>query len=286
MFGDKCITRVRGLEPLTTVLETGMLPITPHPQFIHIIKKHSNPLKFVRAEITKGLSILRQDPPRKPEETLSTTKSSAVSRGKSLEPVKEFKNYFGILMTNTAGIRVIVHPDKKVSKLTVPHGVTCNFRKYQIEVMGPLGRIYLENLNLRREESRKYKQSNPEGFVNPLIPTFHRMLENAVIGVYYGYVLKLKIRGSGYKVIGIKGRTIILRLGHSHTCSLTVPPMVRAVCNRFNQILCYGLIKDKMTDFRERVLRLRQRNPYRAKGVFEVGEVLPAKVPGKAGRKG
>jgi len=240
----------------------------------------------VKAQIAKGLSIIRQGSPKKQEKILPTTKSSVKKVGNELRPVKEFKNYFGILMTNTAGIRVIVHPDKKLSKLAIPQGVKCNFRKYQVEVIGPLGRIYLENLNLRKEEDRKYKQGNPEGFVNPLIPTFHRMLENAVIGVYYGYVLKLKIRGSGYKVIGIKGRTITLRLGHSHTCSLTVPPMVRAVCNRFNQILCYGLIKDKMTDFRERVLRLRQRNPYRAKGVFEVGEVLPAKVPGKAGRKG
>jgi large subunit ribosomal protein L6 len=189
------------------------------------------------------------------------------------------KNWlYGLRPSDIIGLKEIVNPFKKLRPVVVPEGVSCKFRSYQIEVIGPLGTIYLDTVMLRRE--------HVAGKMNRLIPTFQKLLENAILGVYYGFILKLKVRGSGFKVIRCRGRTLTLRVGYSHQCNLTIPPEISAVCTKYNQILCHGTIKSRLTKFAEHVKRIKKRDAYRAKGIFQVGEALPNKTPGKAGRKG
>jgi ribosomal protein L6P/L9E len=168
---------------------------------------------------------------------------------------------------------------KRIKPLVIPKDVVCKFTEWQIEVSGPLGTLYLDNWGLTNgASSSEQRKAN--------IATFNKLVQNAVDGVSYGYVVKLKVRGSGYKVIRCKNRTLTLRIGHSHMCNLTIPAKVRAVqSTKFSQILCYGISKEKLSRFADRVKRLRKRTAYRAKGIFEVSEPLPNKSPGKAGKK-
>lgn len=166
----------------------------------------------------------------------------------------------------------------KIKPLIVPEGVTCMFRGWQIQVTGPLGTLYLDNYQLRRE-------NNPPVY-NKMLGTYNALVQNAIDGVAYGHLIKLKVRGPGYKVIYCKDNKLSLRLGYSHLCHLRIPRQIKVTFNKHNQIFCYSISKSDLTAFVARLKRLRRSGPYHAKGVFEVGEQFVNKPSAKGNKKG
>lgn len=165
---------------------------------------------------------------------------------------------------------------KKLKPVAVPQGGKCIFRKKDIKVEGPLGRLWLISYNLKRLNKVSTNK-------NVLLPTYHNTLQNIIDGVCYGYTLKLKIRGSGYKVIRCHGRSLTLRIGFSHVCRITIPSYINVSCHyKLHLIICESISKSELFNFGNKLKSLRKRNAYRAKGIFEVGEPLPNKTPGKA----
>jgi ribosomal protein L6P/L9E len=177
------------------------------------------------------------------------------------------------------------HSHKRLKKIVIPKGVACYFRHHQIQVTGPLGTLYLNIDPLKKSHPTKTSSTDTTRSKNILIPTYHRLVLNAIQGVYYGYILKLRVKGSGYKIVNCSNGQLTLRLGHSHLCRISIPKHIQVICNRFQQILCYSISKDRLHKFGDKLKKMRKRNPYRAKGVFEVSEPTPNKAPGKAGRK-
>ena len=167
---------------------------------------------------------------------------------------------------------------KKKRKLVIPEGTIVNFSASQIEVRGPLGALYFE--------TKHYKDLYEPNTPNVLSNTYHKLIQNAVKGVTYGYVVKLKVKGTGYKVIKCEDGLLTVRLGHSHLSKIKIPEHIEVSFNKSQQILCTGTSKQKLAEFAARVKRMRVRTAFRAKGIFEVSEPLPNKAPGKAGRKG
>jgi large subunit ribosomal protein L6 len=159
----------------------------------------------------------------------------------------------------------------------LPEGVNCRFLDWQIEVKGPLGAIYLDTYNIKSIHNPLKN--------NPYIITYNTLLQNAIDGVGYGFIMKLKLRGSGYKVLSLQENKLVLRMGYSHLCNIIIPYNIKVVFHKSGQILCQGISKSKLTQFGTNLKKIRKRSPYRAKGIFEVGEPLPNKLPGKAGRK-
>lgn len=176
----------------------------------------------------------------------------------------------------------IVVVEKKVTKrkkkLIIPEGTFVNFSATQIEVRGPLGALYFD--------TKHYKDLYEPNTTNVLSNTYHKLVQNAIKGVTYGYVVKLRVKGTGYKVIKCLNGLLTIRLGHSHLSKIKIPDHITVSFNKLQQILCTGTSKQKLAEFAARVKRMRVRTAFRAKGIFEVSEPLPNKAPGKAGRKG
>lgn len=166
----------------------------------------------------------------------------------------------------------------RIKPLVLPENVNCKFRDWQIEVAGPLGTIYIDNYYLRRD--------NEQPMYNKMLGTYNAILQNAIDGVAYGHLIKLKVKGPGYKVLYCKDNKLSLRLGYSHLCHLKIPAQIKISFNKHNQIFCYSVSKADLSAFVTRIKRLRRTSPYHAKGVFEVGEEFINKPSAKGNKKG
>jgi large subunit ribosomal protein L6 len=110
------------------------------------------------------------------------------------------------------------------------------------------------------------------------------LLANMVNGVSKGYEKSLEINGVGYKA-ELAGDLLTLHLGFSHPKSLEVPKGIKVEVNKQQTGVKFsGISKQLVGQVAARVRSFKVPEPYKAKGVKYVGEVLRRKV-GKAGGK-
>jgi large subunit ribosomal protein L6 len=155
----------------------------------------------------------------------------------------------------------------KLQEVTIPSGVEICVQSRQIKVKGSLGTLYIK-VNKTFDETWSMAQS---------------LLNNAIVGVNQGYLQKLQIYGSGYRVTDIKENSIVLKLGYSYDTEINIPFGIMVQANKYNQILCVGIDKQKLSQFTRNLQKARPYNIYKKKGIYPIGSILPAKVSGKPG---
>ena len=110
--------------------------------------------------------------------------------------------------------------------INIPSGVDLKVNGSNVAVKGPRGR-------LQRDLHPNMKIELKDGVVSVIRPTDGRMdrslhgltrtlINNMVVGVTDGYSKQLNIVGVGYKV-DLKGKNLVLNLGHSHTINYPAP---------------------------------------------------------------
>jgi len=100
-------------------------------------------------------------------------------------------------------------------------------------------------------------------------------------GVTKGFYVQLRIVGIGYRAaLSPDGRTLTLKLGHSHDCAYALPPSLRAVVPEPTLVGLWGLDKNQVTQAAANVIALRRPSPYKGKGVRVEGTSVKLK-PGK-----
>jgi large subunit ribosomal protein L6 len=108
------------------------------------------------------------------------------------------------------------------------------------------------------------------------------LLANIVTGVTEGYVKKLEIVGTGYRVVA-KGSDLEFALGFSHPVVITPPAGITFAVENPTHFSVAGISKQQVGEVAANIRKLRKPEPYKGKGVRYVGEVVRRKV-GKAGR--
>jgi ribosomal protein L6P/L9E len=187
------------------------------------------------------------------------------------------------------------------NKIFLPEKSSVVFKRSQFIVSGPLGTLYLNTKKLKR-----MPQQVPQA--KKLIYSYQSALRIAVQGVCYGHVEKLKLEGSGYKVMkckplkirrtlrflkkdmskGVNYRMVPvlkIRLGYSNISQFRIPSGVKASFNRFGQILFTSASRAKLLALTTKIQRTREPNAYRYKGVYKVGPVKNRKPLKTAGKK-
>jgi large subunit ribosomal protein L6 len=154
-----------------------------------------------------------------------------------------------------------------VHTFLIPSEATLRIYKKCIEVRGPLGTLHY---NLHNWNSISNK-------------THRTILQNAITGVTKGFLKKLKIQGSGYRVLSIEKNKLILKLGYSHDVHITIPEGITVRSNKYNQVLCVGIDKQALSQFCANIEKARKYNVYKQKGIFPVNKTLVMKFPGKPG---
>ena len=173
--------------------------------------------------------------------------------------------------------------------ISVPSGVDLKINGSNIAVKGPKGQ-------LQRDLHPNMKIELNDGVVSVVRPTDGRLdrslhgltrtlINNMVIGVTDGYSKQLNIVGVGYKV-DLKGKDLVLNLGHSHPINYPAPEGIEFVVdNKKNTIVIQGSNKERVGQTAAEIRSFRPPEPYKGKGVMYSTERIRRKA-GKAASKG
>ncbi|MDD4319135.1 MAG: 50S ribosomal protein L6 [Candidatus Peribacteraceae bacterium] len=176
-----------------------------------------------------------------------------------------------------------------IKPVLLPSGVTAEIKGSDVHLKGSKGELTVKILPevsvgidgsvvtvTRKDDSDDARARH--GLIRVLIA-------NAALGVSTGYEKKLEIIGVGYKA-QIKGKALVLNLGHSHPVNMAIPQGIEVGQDEKNKniLIIRGIDKQLVGQFAAEIRELRMPEPYKGKGVRYFGEQVRRK-PGKAAAK-
>jgi large subunit ribosomal protein L6 len=108
------------------------------------------------------------------------------------------------------------------------------------------------------------------------------LLANMITGVVDGYVKKLEIVGTGYRVTA-KGSELEFALGFSHPVVIPAPEGITFAVEAPTKFSVIGIDKQQVGEVAANIRKIRKPEPYKGKGVRYSGEIDRRKA-GKAGK--
>ena len=155
----------------------------------------------------------------------------------------------------------------------------------KVSVEGPLGKLYREFpdvVEIKKEDNKiVVSKKSDTRFGRAMWGTARALINNMVVGVSKGFEKKLEINGIGYRA-ELKGNTLRLMLGYSHPIDYEIPEGIKVQVDR-NIITVKGIDKEKVGQVAAIIRSFRKPDPYKAKGIKYVDEVIIRKA-GKAGK--
>lgn len=109
------------------------------------------------------------------------------------------------------------------------------------------------------------------------------LVANAVEGAANGFSKRLEIVGVGYRA-EVKGREVHFALGYSHPVVFPIPEGIDVEADKSGKITVTGANRQQVGQIAAEIRSLRRPDPYKAKGIKYVDEIIHRKV-GKAGAK-
>ncbi|MBD3379225.1 MAG: 50S ribosomal protein L6 [Candidatus Omnitrophica bacterium] len=106
--------------------------------------------------------------------------------------------------------------------------------------------------------------------------TTRSLLQNMVIGVKEGFQKKLIVQGVGYKV-QMKGKTLVLDIGFSHSVEFTPPEGITIETPSATEIVVKGIDKQKVGETAAEIRDFYPPEPYKGKGIRYEGEYVRQK---------
>jgi len=170
--------------------------------------------------------------------------------------------------------------------IDVPGTVTVTIEGQDVTVKGPKGELSLTVANpieVKLEEGQVLvTRPDDERASRSLHGLTRTLLANLVIGVTDGYVKKLEIVGTGYRVTA-KGEDLEFALGFSHPVTVNPPAGITFVIEAPTRFSVQGIDKQQVGEVAANIRKIRKPEPYKGKGVRYAGENVRRKV-GKAGK--
>jgi large subunit ribosomal protein L6 len=125
--------------------------------------------------------------------------------------------------------------------------------------------LYL-NLNKFKNNSNLFKLFN----------LFTNILNNKIIGLTTGFYYLVKCEGLGYK-LKVNNNKLILKLGFSHFVYIKIPKNFFIFCLNNQTIFIYGIDKQQLKLFINKLKKIRKFNIYKGKGIKLLNEVIKLK---------
>jgi large subunit ribosomal protein L6 len=173
-----------------------------------------------------------------------------------------------------AGVNIEISP-KNLVTVKGPKGSLTQQLESEIQVKIEGGVLQCE----RPTEQKRHKALH--GLTRALI-------NNMVVGVTDGFSRKLEIVGVGFKAVCDKN-VLELNLGYSHSIFFALPEevLVNAVMEKGKNpiVSIEGIDKQLVGQIVAKIKSLRQVEPYKGKGIREVGEVIRRKAGKTAAKK-
>jgi len=170
----------------------------------------------------------------------------------------------------------------------VPKGVDIQINDTEVMIKGPKGALSVrvpEFISVKVEDnSVKVFPSKELGskFERAMWGTVRSHIANAVRGVTEGWKKELEINGVGYS-FKLSGKTLQVACGYSHDVLIAIPDSITCKVEK-NILTIEGINKEVVGNFAAKVRSIRKPDPYLAKGIKYVGEVIRRKA-GKSVKK-
>lgn len=108
------------------------------------------------------------------------------------------------------------------------------------------------------------------------VKTLTAILQNINIGFNQGFLYEVFLRGIGFRCWQSEGFLFFL-VGFSHLFKVKIPKNILVQCKK-TQIFIFGSSKEKVKMFLSLILFLKNPDPYKNKGICEVGKVYRLKT--------
>ncbi|UZN02243.1 50S ribosomal protein L6 [Cellulomonas sp. S1-8] len=169
----------------------------------------------------------------------------------------------------------------------VPAGVDVAIDDRLVTVKGPKGTLshtIAAPLAVDRDDAGALVVTRPddERLSRSLHGLTRTLLANLVTGVTEGYIKKLEIVGTGYRVTA-KGDNLEFALGFSHPVVVEPPAGITFAVEAPTKFSVQGIDKQQVGEVAANIRKIRKPEPYKGKGVRYAGENVRRKV-GKAGK--
>ncbi|MEO6700928.1 MAG: 50S ribosomal protein L6 [Jatrophihabitantaceae bacterium] len=170
--------------------------------------------------------------------------------------------------------------------IPVPSGVDVAIEGQLVTVKGPKGSLshtVSEPITVAQEDGTlTVARPDDERESKSLHGLSRTLISNMVVGVTEGYVKKMEIVGTGYRVAA-KGNDLEFALGFSHPVLVAAPDGISFKVENPTRFAVEGIDKQKVGEVAANIRKLRKPDPYKGKGVRYQGEVVRRKA-GKTGK--
>ena len=169
----------------------------------------------------------------------------------------------------------------KIGKIniSVPEKVKVAMNGNILNIDGPLGKKSLKidteifdlDINPEKYISIKPKKINDE--TKRLWGMNRSLVNNAVIGTSKGYEKTLELVGVGYRA-SLKDRELSLQLGFSHDIKFDIPENIKITIEKQTILKISGSDKQLVGAVTSKIKSYRRPEPYKGKGIKEVGQYI------------
>ena len=169
----------------------------------------------------------------------------------------------------------------KIGKINIqiPEKVKVIINENTLNIEGPQGKktlpydkdVFEIKLNDGKDISIKPKIINDE--TKRLWGMNRSLLNNAIIGANEGYTKNLELVGVGFRG-AIKGNELNLQLGFSHDINFKIPEGIKIIVEKQTNVKISGSDKQLVGMVASQIKSLRPPEPYKGKGIKEVGQYI------------
>ena len=169
----------------------------------------------------------------------------------------------------------------KIGKIniTVPEKVKVIMNGNTLNIDGPMGKKSLNidiemfdlNINEGKEISIKPKKINDE--TKRLWGMNRSLVNSAIIGANVGFEKNLELVGVGYRA-ALKGKQLNLQLGFSHDINFDIPENIKISVEKQTILKISGSDKQLVGMVTAKIKSLRPPEPYKGKGIKEIGQYI------------
>ena len=99
------------------------------------------------------------------------------------------------------------------------------------------------------------------------------LVNNAILGVNTGYEKVLELTGVGYRA-SLKGKQLNLQLGYSHDINFDIPESIKITVEKQTIVKISGTDKQLVGMVTAKIKTFRPPEPYKGKGIKEVGQYI------------
>jgi large subunit ribosomal protein L6 len=163
----------------------------------------------------------------------------------------------------------------------IPAGVTFELANLVLTVKGPKGQLteaIPAGVTIELKDNEAFVDvtgvSNQDRANHGLARS---LFNNMVEGVANGYVRKLEMVGTGYRVAK-KGQNLVLSIGFSHPVEVVPTPGITLDIEGNTIIVVSGISKHMVGQMTANIRRIRPPEPYKGKGIRYQDEVVRRKA--------